>query len=127
MTITLSEFLADLEFEYQVNDDNTISLIDQLQANLGNIEEEKFEIWEQLPMALVDRLDTYINDYHISGIVDTLRDECQYNDDVYPYDEKLIPAMKLYPTQFDESLIEYIEDIITANIDISEVMEVKQC
>ncbi len=125
MTITLSEFLGDLEFEYQVNDDNTISLIDQLKVNLGGIEQEKFEIHQGLAIALVDRLDTYINDYHIDGIIDTLRHECQYKDDVYPYDEKLIPVMKLYPTQFDNGLIEYIEDIITANIDISEVMEVK--
>jgi hypothetical protein len=121
MTITLKEFLFDLEFDYQVNDDNTISLVDLMQANLGNIEEEKFEIWEQLPMVLVDRLDTYINDYHIEGIIDTLRHDCQYKDDVYPYDEKLISAMKQYPTQFDDSLIDYIEDIITANIDISEL------
>lgn len=122
MTITLREFLSDLEFDYQVNDDNTISLIDQLKANLGGIEQEKFEIWEQLPMALVDRLDTYINDYHIEGIIDSLHHYCQYKGDVYPYDEKLIPAMKQYPNEFDESLIKYIEDIVMANIDITELM-----
>ena len=119
--ITLKEFLYELEFDYKLNDDNTISLIDLLQANLGNIENEKFEIWEGLPEALVDRLDTYIYDYHISGIQDTLIHECQYKDDIYPYDEKLIPAMKQYPEVFDEALIQYINDIITANIDISEL------
>lgn len=117
--ITLGEFLAELEFDYIINDDNTISLVDTLQANLGNIESEKFEIHEGLPMALVDRLDTYIHDYHISGIEDTLRQECQYKDDIYPYDEKLIQAMKQYPETFDNALIEFISDVVNANIDIS--------
>ena len=119
--ITLSEFLYDLEFEYKKINDKTIQLIDLLGANLGNIENEEFEISEYLPMNLVDRLDTYIYDYHISGIKDTLIHECQYKDDIYPYDEKLIPAMKKYPDVFDTDLINYILDIIHANIDISEL------
>lgn len=121
--ITLDEFLNDLEFSYQINKESkTISLIDELGANLGNIETEEFEIWENLPIALVDRLDTYIYDYHISGIEDTLYHECQYKDDIYPYDEKLIKAMEQYPNQFDEGLIQYIKDIIEANIDITKLI-----
>ena len=119
--ITLSEFLYDLEFEYKKINDKTIQLIDLLGANLGNIENEEFEISEYLPMNLVDRLDTYIYDYHIQGIEDTLIHECQYKDDIYPYDEKLIPAMKKYPDVFSNDLINYISDIIHANIDISEL------
>ena len=119
--ISLSEFLYDLEFEYKKINDKTIQLIDLLGANLGNIENEEFEISEYLPMNLVDRLDTYIYDYHIQGIGDTLIHECQYKDDIYPYDEKLIPAMKKYPDVFDTDLINYISDIIHANIDISEL------
>ena len=119
--ISLSEFLYDLEFEYKKINDKTIQLIDLLGANLGNIENEEFEISEYLPMNLVDRLDTYIYDYHIQGIEDTLIHECQYKDDIYPYDEKLIPAMKKYPDVFDTDLINYISDIIHANIDISEL------
>lgn len=121
--ITLDEFLNDLEFSYQINKESkTISLIDELGANLGNIETEEFEIWENLPIALVDRLDTYIYDYHISGIEDTLYHECQYKDDIYPYDEKLIKAMEQYPNQFDEGLIQYIKDIVEANIDITKLI-----
>lgn len=119
--ITLDEFLFDLEFEYKKINDKTIQLIDLLEANLGNIEDEKFEISKYLPINLVDRLDTYIYDYHILGIEDTLIHECQYKDDIYPYDEKLIPAMKKYPDVFDTDLINYISDIIHANIDISEL------
>ena len=119
--ITLSKFLYGLEFDYKKINDKTIQLIDLLGANLGNIENEEFEISEYLPMNLVDRLDTYIYDYHIQGIEDTLIHECQYKDDIYPYDEKLIPAMKKYPDVFDTDLINYISDIIHANIDISEL------
>ena len=119
--LTLSEFLYDLEFDYKKINDKTIQLIDLLGANLGNIESEEFEISEYLPMNLVDRLDTYIYDYHISGIEDTLFHECQYKDDIYPYDEKLIPVMKKYPDVFSNDLINYISDIIHANIDISEL------
>ena len=119
--ISLSEFLYDLEFDYKKINDKTIQLIDLLGANLGNIENEEFEISEYLPMNLVDRLDTYIYDYHIQGIEDTLIDECQYKDDIYPYDEKLIPAIKKYPDVFDTDLSNYISDIIHANIDISEL------
>ena len=119
--LTLSEFLYDLEFEYKKINDKTIQLIDLLGENLGNIENEEFEINERLPETLVDRLDTYIYDYHIQGIEDTLIHECQYKDDIYPYDEKLIPAMKKYPDVFNTDLINYISDIIHANIDISEL------
>ena len=119
--ITLSKFLYGLEFDYKKINDKTIQLIDLLGANLGNIENEEFEISEYLPMNLVDRLDTYIYDYHIQSIEDTLIHECQYKDDIYPYDEKLIPAMKKYPDVFDTDLINYISDIVHANIDISEL------
>ena len=127
MTIKLADFLYDLEFDYKVNDNNTISLIDLLGANLGGIEQEEFEIWKRLPEALVERLETYIDDYHINGIIDTLREECKYNGEVYPYDEKLIPAMKKYPESFNNDLIKYIIDIIDCDIDISELERIKQC
>ena len=119
--ITLSKFLYGLEFDYKKINDKTIQLIDLLGANLGNIENEEFEISEYLLMNLVDRLDTYIYDYHIQSIDTTLIYECQYEDDIYPYDEKLIPAMKKYPDVFSNDLINYISDIIHANIDISEL------
>lgn len=121
--ITLDKFLNDLEFSYQINKEaKTISLIDELGANLGNIEAEEFEIGEYLPKALVDRLSTYIYDYHISNIENTLYEECQYKGDIYPYDEKLIKAMKQYPNRFSGGLIQYTEDIINANIDTTKLI-----
>lgn len=119
--ITLTEFLTDLEFEYKINDNNTISLVDQLGADLNHIEQEEFEICKNLPMMLVDRLEQYIDDYHIEGIQDTLIHDCKYEEDLYMWDTQLIPAMRLYPTYFDEDLINYIDDIVNANIDITEI------
>lgn len=121
--IKLSEYLFELEFDYKINDNNTLSLIDLTGANLANIEQEEFEINEKLAEVLSDRLSVYEEDYHFSGIIDTLRYDCQYKDDIYPYDTKLIEAMKLYPTQFDSGLIDFIRDIATYNLDISEVFE----
>ena len=84
---------------------------------------KEFEINEKLAQILSDRLSTYEEDYHFSGIIDTLRHDCQYKDDIYPYDTKLIEAMQLYPSQFDNELIDFIRDIATYNLDISEVFE----
>lgn len=123
--VNLSMFLYDLEFEYIINADNKLMLVDQLGANFNGIELEEYEIDDTLPQRLVDRLDKYIYDYHISGIEDTLFHECQYKDTIYPYDEKLIPAMKKYPEQFDDNLVEYIEDIVNANIDITELTKAR--
>ena len=44
----LSEYLFELEFDYKINDNNTLSLIDLTGANLANIEQEEFEINEVL-------------------------------------------------------------------------------
>ena len=38
----LTDILYDLEFDYKVNEDNTLTLIDLQGANLGGIEQEKF-------------------------------------------------------------------------------------
>lgn len=117
MTITLSEFLHSIEFDYQINDDNTISLIDLLQANLGNIESEKYIIDDNLADFLVDRLDMYIFDYHLSGILETLQVDCGYSEKSID----LIPTMEKYPDEFPATFIQYISDIVNGNIDISEL------
>ena len=54
--IKLSEYLFELEFDYKINDNNTLSLIDLTGANLANIEQEEFEINEKLAQILSDRL-----------------------------------------------------------------------
>lgn len=38
--ITLNEYLSSLDFDYKVNKNNTISLIDLQGANLAGIEDE---------------------------------------------------------------------------------------
>lgn len=98
--IKLTEILYDLDFEYVINKDNSLSLIDLQGANLGNIESEKFPINNNLAMLLIDRLDTYIYDYYINGYIDTLRHEC--NEDVKGSDfEDILEKMKLHPDKFE--------------------------
>lgn len=121
--ITLSEYLGMLDFSYKINNDNTISLVDLLGANLAGIENEKFEINDKLPMILSDRLTTYEDDYYFDDIIQSLREEFNYNGEIYPYDLFVLPEIKKHPKFFSKNCISFIEDILTNNIDISELYE----
>ena len=70
--IKLSTLLESVEFDYVINNDNTLSLVDLLGANLGNIESDSFTINNDLATLVIDRLEIYINDYYIADIVETL-------------------------------------------------------
>lgn len=122
--ITLSEYLETLEFSYKINNDNTISLVDLQGANLAGIESEKFEINDKLAMVLSDRLTTYEDDYFFDDIVQSLREEFNYNGEIYPYDLFVLPEIKKHPEFFSKNYISFIEDILTYNIDISELYKI---
>ena len=71
--MNLSEFLNILDFSYDITTDNKIRLIDLQGANLGEIEEERFEINSDTTSNIVERLSTYIDDYiFISNITQDL-------------------------------------------------------
>lgn len=123
--ITLSEYLETLEFSYKINNDNTISLVDLQGANLAGIESEKFEINDKLAMVLSDRLTTYEDDYFFDDIVQSLREEFNYNGEIYPYDLFVLPEMKKHPEFFSKNYISFIGDILTYNIDISELYKTR--
>lgn len=123
--IKLSEYLGMLDFSYKVNNDNTISLVDLQKANLARIESEKFEINSYLPMMLSDRLTTYEDDYFFNDIIQSLREEFNYNGEIYPYDLFVLPEMKKHPEFFSKNCISFIEDVLTYNIDISELFKTK--
>lgn len=123
--IKLSEYLNMLDFSYKINNDNTISLIDLLEANLAGIEGEKFEINNNLSMILSDRLTTYEDDYFFDDIIQSLREEFNYNGEIYPYDLFVLPEMKKHPEFFSKNYISFIEDVLTSNIDISELYKTK--
>ena len=119
--ITLSEYLSSLDFDYKVNKNNTISLIDLQDANLAGIESEEYEINDNLAMILSDRLSVYEEDYFFNAIVECLQQDFDYDGELYPYDTFLLPEMKKHPDYFSKNYISFIEDVINYDIDISEV------
>lgn len=103
----LVDLLQALEFDYKINDDNTLSLVDLLGANLGNIEGDRFTVDEYLAMYLIDRLTIYIEDYFINEYVDILVDKC--NEDITDYTwESLLGLMKKHKDIFKDT-IDFVE------------------
>ena len=76
--MTLTDFLNNFEFDYCLyNDDNQISvgLIDLQGANLGDIENERYELSSDGISAIIDRLDVYYQDYIFTGLSNSLKEE----------------------------------------------------
>ena len=65
------EFLALTEFRLLKHNDGTFSLEDRQCANLGDIEDDRFETASEV----LDRMDVYIQDYLAAGIEDALDEE----------------------------------------------------
>jgi hypothetical protein len=86
--LKLEEFLNLLEFSYKINDNKTLSLVDLTGANLNHIEDDEFELDDNLALNLIDRLSNYIYDYFIVDIFEQLEEhninhnlnhDCNYN------------------------------------------------
>ena len=122
MTIKLIEILSDLDFDYKINKDNTLSLIDLQGANLGNIESESF-LLDSIAMSLIDRLEIYIDDFYINGYIDTLNHECCENLNCYSY-SAILEKMQKYPDIFGEGCIELMKAFINPElVDVSDIIE----
>ena len=96
------EFLALTEFRLLKHKDGTFSLKDQQRANLGNIEDDRFETASEV----LDRMDVYIQDYLIRDIEDALDEksieiDCAWEE--YGKYRDLIPDYK-----FDFDLLDMI-------------------
>lgn len=123
-TIKLTELLNDIDFEYKINNDGTLSLIDLQHANLGNIENDTFQIDKSLAIRLIDRLEMYIYDYFVKGYIDTLSEECNENIES-EYWSDVLNLMKKYPEKFT-SCINLMEALVNPEkIDITEI--IKNC
>jgi len=66
--MNLSDFLRVFDFSYDITKSNEIRLIDLEGVNLGQIEEERFPINEDGVKAIIDRLDSYINEYVVMDL-----------------------------------------------------------
>ena len=107
----LTEILYDLEFDYKVNEDNTLTLIDLQSANLGGIEQEKFLIDKNIAITLINRLENYIRDYFVNGYINTLTEECDEDMQEESY-TKILDCMKKYPKIFDKECEELMQCLI---------------
>jgi len=118
----LVSLLADLDFDYKINPDGTLSLIDLQGANLGNIEGDNFKIDKNIALYLIDRLETYIYDYFISGYINTLIEECNENVESECWID-ILNLMKKYPEKFGDC-INFMEAILNPEkFDITEIIK----
>ena len=76
---TLRDFLFEMDFNYKINKDNEIQLIDLQGANLGGIEEETFSNVSQI----IERLETYIDDYFMQSLGEIIGIDLYY----YTYED----------------------------------------
>ena len=122
--IDILEILDTVEFTYKINENNTVSLVDQLGANLGNIESDEFTIKDNLAIALIDRLSIYIEDYITDYYANTLIEECQEHADKSDSYLDLLNKMKKYPKVFDEDCLNLIKALDNPNefIDVSAII-----
>ena len=96
------EFLDLTEFRLLKHKDGTFSLEDQQCANLGDIENDRFETASEV----LDRMDVYIQDYLVVDIEDALDEksiEIDCNWEEYGQYRDLIPDYK-----FDFDLLDMI-------------------
>lgn len=122
--INILEILDTVEFTYKINKNGTVSLVDELRVNLGNIESDEFTINDNLAMALMDRLSIYIEDYITDGYANTLMEECKEHADKSDSYLELLNKMKKYPSIFDEDCLNLIRALDNPNkfIDVSAII-----
>ena len=122
--IDIIDVLDTVEFTYKINKNGTVSLVDELGANLGNIEGDEFVINNNLAMAIIDRLSIYIEDYITEGYANTLIEKCkEYANKSDPYLD-LLNKMKKYPDIFDEDCLNLMNALDNPNefIDVSAII-----
>ena len=122
--IDILDILDMVEFTYKINKNGTVSLVDELGVNLGNIESDEFTINNNLAIAIIDRLSIYIEDYITDDYANTLIEECKehaYKSDPYL---DLLNKMKKYPDIFDEDCLNLMNALDNPNefIDVSAII-----
>ena len=113
--IDIIEILEIVEFTYKINKNGTVSLVDELGANLGNIESDEFTINNNLAMAIIDRLSMYIEDYITEGYANTLTEECKEHADKSDSYLELLNKMKKYPKVFDDDCLNLMNALDNPN------------
>lgn len=76
--MTLTEFLHYFDFDYDIYEEDgetLIGLIDLQGANLGDIEQERYDLNEHGVNSIIDRLDIYYRDYIFDDLREVLEEE----------------------------------------------------
>lgn len=110
---TLCDFLNHFDFDYEIQSDENgayFHLVDCQGANLGDIESDRFEISAKGLDDVIDRLDTYYNDYIFDGLAESL--EKKYHIDINPYhrddQNKIYTIIKELGLTWDMDVLPYI-------------------
>ena len=75
----LTDFLRFFDFDYCVYDNGLIGLIDLLGGNLGSITNERFSNNEKGVTCIIDRLETYYDDYVFDDVKYNLERDFKIN------------------------------------------------
>lgn len=111
------EFLDLTEFRLLKHKDGTFSLEDRQYANLGNIEDDRFETASEV----LDRMDVYIQDYLIVDIEDALDEESIEIDCNWKEYEKYRDLIPDYKFDFDllDMIVNHSNEVDLNNCDYS--------
>lgn len=97
--VTLVDFISQIEFEpvlYVEDGTLYIRLIDELGANLGDIENELFEFNDRIAFDLIERLDMYFKNYIEDWVDERFENEEGLDISHMNHDEKLDLFLKKY-------------------------------
>lgn len=111
------EFLNIVEFRLLKHKDGTFSLEDRQCANLGDIENDRFETASEV----LDRMDIYIRDYLIADIEDALDEKSIEIDCDWEEYEKYWDLLPDYKFDFDllDMIINHSDKVDLNNCDYS--------
>lgn len=123
----LTDFLGYFDFDYCLYDngkEKSIGLIDLQQANLGDIEGDRYEVSTDGIINIIDRLDSYYEDYIFNGLEEVLEQE--HNIDVSNMDWKdLYKKVQELDLGYDMDIMPYIfgDKEVKLDIDDKEIRE----
>lgn len=110
---TLCDFLNHFDFDYEIQSDENgayFHLVDCQGANFGDIESDRFEISAKGLDDVIDRLDSYYNDYIFDGLAESLEEK--YHIDINPYhrddQNKIYTIIKELGLTWDMAVLPYI-------------------
>lgn len=121
--VSLKDFLGYFEFTYRHYSDETIGLVDLTGANLGNIEQERYDLNEEGITGLWDRLDNYYKDYIFDELEEKLQNQHHIDTTDMTWEDMYKKDVELSGGTSRDPIIEAIFD--PRQIDIEEIVKEK--